>query len=520
VNRKTTNLVLILIAFLVVTAAIAPIDSAILWTPETRLTTHPSWDAFPSIVQIQDDKMWYVWQSDRVNNWTFDIYGTFYDRWYGKWSTSFLLTTDLSHDVTPSLMQTNDGIMWLFWASMRTGNYDLFYKTSSDNGNTWTNATQLTTNPERDMAPSVIQATNGTIWVVWQAINMGAYDLFYKTSSDNGNTWTNATQLTTNVYNDESPSVAQTQDGRIWVVWQYATDEPDFEIFYKTYNGSWSSDTQLTENPDFDWDPSIVQSRDGMIWVFWSRELFCGGSDPYQDDLFYKTSVDNGVTWSGDIRLTTDEDWDEDSPSATHANMGGDKTLWLTWHSNKDDNFDVYYMKTNMIICRDVAITAITPNSTMVNRNGIVSINVTAENQGERHGPEVFTVNCYANTTLIGSEVIALGPGRSIVIVFSWNTSNFALGTYTISANASAVPEELPINLDDNTCTDGTVLVTIAGDFDLDGDVDWFDFAIFAAAYGSSEGDSNYLPEADFDLDGDIDWFDFSVFASNYGKSG
>jgi hypothetical protein len=522
VNHKTANLVLTFTVFLVMTVVIALVGATVVWSDETRLTTNPSWDAFPSIAQLQGDKIWVAWQSDRVNNWTFDIYHTIWDRWLGTWSVPFPLTVDPTHDVTPSLMQTNDGTLWLFWASMRTGNYDLFYKTSSDNGNTWTNATQLTTNPERDIAPSVIQVADGTIWVVWQTINMGNYDLFYKTSSDNGNTWTNATQLTTNVYNDESPSIVQMQDGTIWVVWQYTTEEPDFEIFYKTYNGSWSSDTPLTENPDFDWNPSVVQSRDGMIWVFWSRELRVGGPGHFQDDLFYKTSVDNGATWSEDIRLTTDEDWNEDAPSAVHAKMAGDTKLWLIWHSDKDDNFDVYYIKTHHITCHDVAITDVTPNSTMVYRNETVSINVTVENQGEMSGPEVeiFTVDCYANTNLIGSEVVFLRGGKSKVIVFSWNTSNFAFDTYTISANASGITQELPINLDDNIFTDGTVLVTIAGDFDLDIDVDWFDFAIFAAAYGSSEGDSNFLPEADFDLDGDIDWFDFSVFASNYGKSG
>jgi parallel beta-helix repeat protein len=59
----------------------------------------------------------------------------------------------------------------------------------------------------------------------------------------------------------------------------------------------------------------------------------------------------------------------------------------------------------------------------------------------------------------------------------------------------------------------------LCGDFDGDGDVDWFDFGIFAAAYGSSEGDSNFLPEADFNGDGNVDWFDFAIFASNYGVS-
>jgi len=59
-----------------------------------------------------------------------------------------------------------------------------------------------------------------------------------------------------------------------------------------------------------------------------------------------------------------------------------------------------------------------------------------------------------------------------------------------------------------------------------DGDVDWFDFGDFAAAYGSSIGQPNYNPLADLcgdssgsPPDGDVDWFDFGDFASNYGTS-
>jgi len=134
------------------TAAIAPIGNAVVWENERRITTHLAWDAYPSIFQMQDDRIWFVWQSDRGGDWTFDIYRTVYDWWLGTWSPQQPITTDPSHDVTPSLMQTNDGKLWLFWSSMRTGNYDVFFKTSSNNGATWTNATQL--NPRGQTPPN------------------------------------------------------------------------------------------------------------------------------------------------------------------------------------------------------------------------------------------------------------------------------------------------------------------------------------------------------------------------------
>jgi hypothetical protein len=50
-------------------------------------------------------------------------------------------------------------------------------------------------------------------------------------------------------------------------------------------------------------------------------------------------------------------------------------------------------------------------------------------------------------------------------------------------------------------------------------DVDRYDFGTFAGVYGTTEADSNYMPEADLDNDGDIDRYDFGIFAANYGQS-
>ena len=56
-------------------------------------------------------------------------------------------------------------------------------------------------------------------------------------------------------------------------------------------------------------------------------------------------------------------------------------------------------------------------------------------------------------------------------------------------------------------------------DIDGDGDVDADDFYIFAGAYGTTDGDPTYNPDADLDGDGDIDPDDFYIFAKDYGKT-
>jgi len=57
----------------------------------------------------------------------------------------------------------------------------------------------------------------------------------------------------------------------------------------------------------------------------------------------------------------------------------------------------------------------------------------------------------------------------------------------------------------------------IPGDIDGDGDVDQADLGALLSAYGSSDGDPNWNPDADLDGDGDVDQADLGILLSNYG---
>ena len=58
------------------------------------------------------------------------------------------------------------------------------------------------------------------------------------------------------------------------------------------------------------------------------------------------------------------------------------------------------------------------------------------------------------------------------------------------------------------------------GDLDVDGDVDFEDFFLFANAFGRSRGQAGFEDRADIDVDGDVDFEDFFLFATAFGKTG
>jgi parallel beta-helix repeat protein len=176
----------------------------------------------------------------------------------------------------------------------------------------------------------------------------------------------------------------------------------------------------------------------------------------------------------------------------------------------------------------DITTTNVTPLKTIVGQGFSMHINVTVTNQGDF--TETFNVTVYANTTSIATQTVTLTSGNSTTITFTWNTTGFAKGNYTISAYAWPVIGEA--DTDDNTLPDGLVTVTIPGDCAgtdpmaspwCDGKVFWQDLLVVLVGYGATPADprwTNYhLERADFNSDNQIFWQDLLTILVNYGKS-
>jgi hypothetical protein len=161
----------------------------------------------------------------------------------------------------------------------------------------------------------------------------------------------------------------------------------------------------------------------------------------------------------------------------------------------------------------DVAITNVVSSKTIVGQGFSTSIIVTAADQGIY--TETFKVTAYANATVIASQNITLSSGNAGTITFTWNTTSFARGKYTIKAYAWPVPGET--DTADNTFVDGTVQVAKKGDLNGDGSVDVLDLIVVAKALGTHPGDPKYNPNADINGDGEIDVLDLIIVAKYLG---
>jgi hypothetical protein len=163
----------------------------------------------------------------------------------------------------------------------------------------------------------------------------------------------------------------------------------------------------------------------------------------------------------------------------------------------------------------DIAATNVKPFKSVVGQNYTTKIDLTVENQGDF--TEAFNVTLYVNTTTIETKQITLTHGESAILTFTWDTSDFTKGNYTLSAYAEPVQGETDTS--DNALTVGVVTLTIAGDLDGNFKVQLADLVILAKAYGSKPAEPKWNANADIDNNDIVGLSDLVILAKNYGKT-
>ncbi|HUW47937.1 MAG TPA: CARDB domain-containing protein [Patescibacteria group bacterium] len=107
----------------------------------------------------------------------------------------------------------------------------------------------------------------------------------------------------------------------------------------------------------------------------------------------------------------------------------------------------------------DIAVTNVAPSSTSVIENASLNINVTVANNGDF--TETFDAGVKANGTnvALNQTVTNLASHASTTLTFVWNTTTFALGSYSIVAIAGPVAGET--NTADNSRSGGIVQIVV-----------------------------------------------------------
>ena len=156
----------------------------------------------------------------------------------------------------------------LVWHDNSTGNDEIYLRKSSDGGITFGNATNLSDNVGNSQSPQ-IQALGNITFVVWQDNSTGNDEIYLRKSSDGGITFGNATNLSDNVGNSQSPQI-QALGNITFVVWQDNSTGNDEIYLRKSSDGgiTFGNATNLSDNVGNSQSPQI-QALGNITFVVW-----------------------------------------------------------------------------------------------------------------------------------------------------------------------------------------------------------------------------------------------------------
>lgn len=309
------------------------------WQPDVRLTNNPqnsntsmnnAWCIAASGLFLH-----VVWFDSRDGNW--EIYYKRSTDAGVSWGADMRLTDNISESRFPSVT-VSGAVVHVVWFDLRDGanNYEIYHKRSTDNGESWGPDTRLTNNPAFSVHPSV-SASGTAVHVVWHdSRTIANYEIYYKRSFDGGVNWGADTRLT-NIDGESTTSSVMALDSIVHVVWQdNRHGANNYEIYYKRSHdegASWGADVRMTNNDAISSNPSVAASG-SAVHVVW-YDLRDGDYE-----IYYKRSPSRGVSWGVDTRLTNSV-----GASYTPSVAVSDSVVHVVWQEFRDGNAEIYYKR-------------------------------------------------------------------------------------------------------------------------------------------------------------------------------
>jgi hypothetical protein len=252
-------------------------DGGDTWTAKYQLTYRAITSEWPDIAMDSLDVIHLVYQDSTGECfYTESPDGT-------NWMLEKRLSWTSGISQHPKLAVDSSGGLQVVWEDNNPGeyNYEVYYKKSTNSGNTWSAAKRLSWTDGGSFRPVPAAGPSEDLHLVWYDENPTPYEIYYKKSTDAGDSWAATRRLTFDSGGSEYPSLAVDGSGALHLVWEGLNGELTYRK--STDSGStWTANQRLTWTTGLSWDPRIVADSSGNLHLVWEDNT------PLSWEIYYK----------------------------------------------------------------------------------------------------------------------------------------------------------------------------------------------------------------------------------------
>jgi hypothetical protein len=224
--------------------------------------------------------------------------------------------------------------VYVVWRDNSSGKDQIYFKRSSDTGNSF-NTTEILSNTNGSSTDPQITATGNNVYIVWSDNTSGNGDIYFKSSTDNGTTFSFLKNLSTNMDGAEHFPQVESTGNNVYVVWQDETpDKGRIRFRASTDNGNNFSITRvLSQENEVNANSPRIDAFGNNVYVVWEDNSRSGNDTSENFDILYRASTDAGTNFTF-TKIMSKNPGDSYDPEIAAAG----NNMYVVWEDNTSGN--------------------------------------------------------------------------------------------------------------------------------------------------------------------------------------
>jgi hypothetical protein len=301
------------------------LDFGILEEKAVQITDNSIWDHTSTLFEDNLGRLWVTWTQGPGRT-SGNIWARLSCDSGLTWNDPIQLTFSSSNDWFPYGVVDTFGTLWLFWSSNREiGDYNIWYMNSSNNGYSWSQPFQLTSQPTDEYNPCALVDEFNVISLFYWADSGSNRNVYSIKSNNLGISWEPINIISESSYWEELTDCHISSSGKIYLFVQQKQSLWAAYIWTSIDNGvSWMNEG-ITPYSNYGWG-TVFTDREDNIYALYEQ---------VSGNVYYRNKTEIG--WSPQMEITGA--LSAFSPKAFVDSKGN---LVLTWYSNTDGDMEVF----------------------------------------------------------------------------------------------------------------------------------------------------------------------------------